>query len=76
MRLQEAILCVDCEALYSISSRCPQCGSEISFPLARALNRGDTVAGLLSTMPSHAALARLRPVGATVGRSRELLQSN
>lgn len=39
MKLQEALLCVDCESLYSFSSHCPQCGSQVSYPLGRALNR-------------------------------------
>lgn len=39
MKLEEALLCVDCETLYSLASRCPQCGSQVCFPLSRALNR-------------------------------------
>jgi hypothetical protein len=39
MKLQEALLCVDCEALYSLASHCPECGSQVAYPLGRALNR-------------------------------------
>lgn len=49
MKLQEALLCVDCEALYALASHCPECGSQVAFPLGRALNRDAASAG---TKPS------------------------
>lgn len=49
MKLQEALLCVDCESLYSFSSHCPQCGSQVSYPLGRALNRTESSAALFLT---------------------------
>ena len=49
MKLQEALLCVDCEALYALSSHCPECGSQVAYPLGRALNREASSA---STRPS------------------------
>ena len=39
MKLRDALLCVDCESLYSFSGRCPHCCSQVSYPLARALDR-------------------------------------
>lgn len=43
MKLQEALLCIDCENLYATtSSRCPYCGSRVSYPLSRALDRPAT----------------------------------
>ena len=39
MKLREALLCVDCESLYSLSGQCPHCGSQVAYPLARALDR-------------------------------------
>ena len=39
MKLEEALLCVDCESLYSGSGHCPHCGSQVAYPLVRALNR-------------------------------------
>jgi hypothetical protein len=39
MKLQDALLCVECESLYAFASHCPQCGSQVCFPLGRAINR-------------------------------------
>jgi hypothetical protein len=38
MNLQDALLCVECEAIYSFSSRCPRCGSRDSAPLGSAFD--------------------------------------
>ena len=37
MDLKAAILCIDCEWVYERSSACPRCGSQVAFPLSRAL---------------------------------------
>jgi hypothetical protein len=58
MKLQEALLCVDCESLYSFSSHCPQCGSQVSYPLGRALNR---TAGAESFLAEAMAAVPARP---------------
>ena len=55
MKLQEALLCVECESLYSVSRACPQCGSRVSYPLSRALNRpGPSVRVLAGSPPLEA----------------------
>jgi len=69
MKLQEALLCVDCESLYSFSSHCPQCGSQVSYPLGRALNRPTASVAFLSEAVSPPARSR------TLGRTLTLLQS-
>ena len=69
MKLQEALLCVDCESLYSFSSHCPQCGSQVSYPLGRALNRTAGTESFLAE--AVAAPARVRPLA----RPLTLLQS-
>lgn len=38
VNLQDALLCVECEAIYSFSSRCPRCGSRESTPLGSAFD--------------------------------------
>lgn len=70
MKLQEALLCVDCESLYSFSSHCPQCGSQVSYPLGRALNRtaAETAAAFLVDVATP---VRARPLA----RPLALLQS-
>ena len=40
IRLERALPCVDCEALFEDGTTCPACGSEQLFPVARAMNRG------------------------------------
>jgi len=61
--LPVAILCLDCEWIYSGSSVCPKCGSDEQFPLARALNRQ---LGAVKAMPEPS-YQRLRPaVGESV----------
>ena len=69
MKLQEALLCVDCESLYAFSSHCPQCGSQVSYPLGRALNRTATSAAFLAEAAPPP--VRSRPFGRTL----TLLQS-
>jgi hypothetical protein len=69
MKLQEALLCVDCESLYSFSSHCPQCGSQVSYPLGRALNRTAGAAAFLTE--AVAPPVRARPLA----RPLTLLQS-
>jgi hypothetical protein len=61
MKLREAVLCIDCELLYSNANRCPSCGSQVSYPLGRALNRPDAIgAPLRGVMPVHEAQQRSR----------------
>jgi len=38
MNLRDALLCIDCEWLYSASTHCPRCGSQVAYPVARAMN--------------------------------------
>jgi hypothetical protein len=47
--LAHAVLCVDCEAIYSLPARtCPLCASSVFFPLARWLGtNGSPAAGLI-----------------------------
>ena len=54
MKLEEALLCVECESLYAVSSHCPQCGSRVSYPISRALNRRAPCADVLAMSPSPA----------------------
>ncbi len=68
MKLQEALLCVDCEALYSLSSHCPECGSQVAYPLVRALNR-DAAATNIPASP--ASKPRRRGHGHRGGSQRE-----
>jgi len=62
MKLQEAVLCIDCEYLYSHSNHCPQCGSQVSFPLGRALDRPVSAAGLRHDRPARDTAPRSRTV--------------
>lgn len=39
MNLQDALLCIDCDWLYSYASSCPRCGSHVSYPVARAMDK-------------------------------------
>ena len=75
MKLQEALLCVDCESLYSFSSHCPECGSQVSYPLGRALNRPAPTTAFLVGGVSREASLRSRTVGALGDRTLTLLQS-
>ena len=38
MNLQDALLCVDCEAIYSFSDRCPRCGSHDATRLGQSFD--------------------------------------
>jgi hypothetical protein len=41
--LAQAVLCVDCEAIYCLpAQRCPLCASSVFFPLARWLSTKDS----------------------------------
>lgn len=62
MKLKEALLCIDCESLYSFSSHCPHCGSQVGFPLERALNRCMTTAGGRKVSPLRASARRVPPI--------------
>ena len=42
IRLERALLCVECEALFEDGTTCPACGSAQLFPVARAINRSGT----------------------------------
>jgi len=47
--LAHAVLCVDCEAIYSLPARrCPLCASSVFFPLARWLGTDASRASGLS----------------------------
>ncbi|KAB2969255.1 MAG: hypothetical protein F9K18_01595 [Thermoanaerobaculia bacterium] len=75
MKLEEALLCVECECVYSCSSQCPQCGSRVAYPISRALNRLAASAGVLAIRPPpREALAGPRPAAAWRRRTLNLLQ--
>jgi hypothetical protein len=57
MNLRESLLCVDCEWLYADATSCPRCGSRVAFPVARAMNHGDSLAGLWSARRRRAQAA-------------------
>ena len=65
MKLREALLCVECESLYPVSRACPQCGSQVSYPLSRALNRAGPSVRVLAGSPPHEAQVHstLMPAG-------------
>ena len=75
MKLQEAVLCIDCELLYSHSNHCPQCGSQVSYPLDRALNRSVAPAGPQSNSPTREMAQRARAAVEIATRVPNLLQS-
>lgn len=37
--MREAMVCLDCEAVFKITERCPACSSEVVAALGRWLNR-------------------------------------
>lgn len=75
MKLDEALLCVECEAVYSCSIQCPQCGSRVAYPISRALNRPIASADVLASRPPpREAQAHSRPVAESRGRTLKLLQ--
>ena len=58
MNLQDAQLCIDCEWLYALANSCPRCGSSVSYPVARALDRElHSVAHLAKPLPVPAPIA-------------------
>lgn len=60
MKLQEALLCIDCETVYAIgSNRCPQCGSQVAYPLSRALDRPPVAAVRVVQPPRRASTPSL-----------------
>ena len=75
MKLQEALLCVDCESLFRVSRACPQCGSQVSYPLSRALNRAAPSAAGLGGLAPHGAQVHSRPVEGAASRASPLFQS-
>lgn len=75
MKLREALLCVECESLYPVSRACPQCGSQVSYPLSRALNRSDPSVGVLAGSPPHEAQVRTTFAAAAGSRPSVLLRS-
>jgi predicted amidophosphoribosyltransferase len=75
MKLQEALLCVDCESLFPVSRACPQCGSQVSYPLSRALNRAGPSAAVLAGRAPHGAQVHPRPVEGAASRASPLFQS-
>ena len=74
MKLREALLCVECESLYSVSRACRQCGSRVSYPLSRALNRpGPSVRMRTGSLPLESRIhSTFVPEGSS--RSSALLQ--
>jgi uncharacterized paraquat-inducible protein A len=66
MELNHALLCVDCEWLYAHHSSCPRCGSQVAFPLARALDRRTQAVVAASALPINGHRSKLVPVGAAV----------
>ena len=75
MKLQEALLCVDCESVFPVSRACPECGSQVSYPLSRALNRSAPSAAVLAGLAPHAAQVHSRPVEGAASRASPLFQS-
>ena len=75
MKLREALLCVECESLYPVSRACPQCGSQVSFPLSRALNRAGPSVRVLAGSPPHEARVRSTFAAAAGSRPSALFQS-
>lgn len=75
MKLQEAVLCIDCECLYSHANHCPQCGSEVSYPLGRALNRPLAASGQALDRAEREAPARPRAVLEMPARAAKRMQS-
>jgi predicted amidophosphoribosyltransferase len=75
MKLQEALLCVDCESLFPVSRACPECGSQVSYPLSRALNRAAPMAAALAGRAPHGAQIGSRPLEGAARRASPLLQS-
>lgn len=76
MKLEEALLCVECESLYSLSSHCPHCGSRVSYPISRALNRTAESPGVIARpAPAYEAQTRSRLAGGMAGRGLTLLKS-
>lgn len=75
MKLEEALLCVDCESLYSGSGHCPQCGSQVAYPLVRALNRPAGSEGRnIFSAPLGSARSTSRALS-LVGHGAQLMQS-
>ena len=49
IRLAVAVVCLDCEVVFQVpAQRCPMCGSESWWPLARFLNRDPSPATIIS----------------------------
>jgi hypothetical protein len=48
MNLKEALLCVDCEWLFEQATNCPRCGSQVTYPLARAMDRRLAAVGCMA----------------------------
>lgn len=75
MTLEEALLCIECETLYSSASRCPRCGSRVSYPLSRALNRSCATIERLAQSRAHETCASELPAASVAARSLRLVQS-
>jgi hypothetical protein len=76
MKLQEAVLCIDCESLYSHSNHCPECGSQVGFPLGRALDRSRSTAALAGIPPARETARRSRKVLKMPARANAQRQQN
>jgi len=48
MDLRDAVLCVECEWIFDHASHCPRCGCQVTFPIARAMDRRLGAVGRLS----------------------------
>lgn len=75
MKLEEALLCIDCETLYSSASQCPQCGSHVCYPLSRALNRPCAPIERFARSKAHETGEPEPPAAGVAARSLRLVQS-
>jgi hypothetical protein len=53
MNLSEAQLCIDCEWVYPVASHCPRCGSQVAYPVARAMDRNPAVMSRMAEPPTN-----------------------
>jgi hypothetical protein len=75
MKLDEALLCIECETLYSSASACPRCGSRVSYPLSRALNRSCATIDRLAQSRAHEECELERPAASVAARALRLVRS-
>lgn len=75
MKLRDTLLCIECEALYTAASHCPQCGSFVSYPLDRALNRSGLSDGLHRGSSSPLGASGLLTLAGAAGGASALQRS-